>query len=152
MVKRAHCVLGLMIIHKSFECKDAEIADVMTKLYTTLVRPIVEYNNIIWGPSYTLDNQKIERIQQRASRIIPSISHVPYHVHDRLKSLNLPSLQYCRRRSDLIYLYQILNGVYDIDLKLFTLSTSTITRGHTMKLFKHHANSLTRSNFFIVIE
>ena len=85
--KRAYRVLGL--IHKSFECKDA---DVMTKLYTTLVRPIVEYNNIIWGSSYTLDNPKIKRIQRRASRMIPSISHQPYH--DRLKRLNLPSLQY----------------------------------------------------------
>ena len=74
IVKRAYCVLGL--IYKSFECKNA---DVMTKLYTTLVCPIVEYNNIIWGPSYTLDNQKIERIQWRASRMIPSISHLPHY-------------------------------------------------------------------------
>ena len=31
----------------------------MVKLYKTLVRPIVEYNNVIWGPSYILDNQKL---------------------------------------------------------------------------------------------
>ena len=85
------------------------------------------------GTSYTVDNQKIERIQRRASRMIPSRSHLPYH--NRLKYLNLPSLQYRRRRSNLIYLYQILNGAYDIDFKLFTPSTSTITRGHTIKSF-----------------
>ena len=36
----------------------------------------------------------------------------------------------------------------NIDFKLFIPSTSTTTRGHTMKLFKHHTNSLIRSNFF----
>ena len=118
----------------------------MIKLYKTLVRPIVEYNNIIWGPSHILDNQKVERIQRRATRIIPSLNHLSYH--DRLKHLNLPSLQHRRRRGDLIYLYQILKGVYDIDFQLFTPSTSNITRGHTMKLFKHHMNSYARSKFF----
>ena len=77
VVKRAYRVLGL--IYKSFECKDS---DVMIKLYKTLVRPIVEYNNIIWGPSHILDNQKVERIQRRATRIIPSLNHLSYH--DRL--------------------------------------------------------------------
>jgi len=49
----------------------------------------------------------------------------------------LPSLQYCRQRGDLIHLHQILRGNYDTDNHLFTPSTST-TRGHTKKLFKHH--------------
>jgi len=47
----------------------------------------------------------------------------------------------------LICLYQILKGNYDIDNHLFTPSTST-TRGHTMKLFKYHTNSRSRSNFY----
>ena len=58
VVKNAYRILGL--ICKSFECRDS---DVMVKLYKTLVRPILEYNNVIWGPSYTLDNQKLEREQ-----------------------------------------------------------------------------------------
>ena len=58
------------------------------------------------------------------------------------------SLQHRRRRGDLIYLYQILKGSYDIENHLFTPSTSTVTRGHTRKLFKHHTNSYTRSNFY----
>ena len=53
VVKKPYRTLGL--ICKSFECKDS---DVMAKLYKTLVRPIIEYNNVIWGPFYTLDNQK----------------------------------------------------------------------------------------------
>ena len=37
---------------------------------------------------------------------------------------------------DLICLYQMLKGAYDIDNQLFIPSTVTITRGHTKKLFK----------------
>ena len=118
----------------------------MVKLYKSLVRPIIEYNNVLWGPFYVSDNQKIERIQRKATRIIPSISHLSYH--DRLRHLNLPSLQHRRRRGDLICLYQMLKGAYDIDNQLFIPSTVTITRGHTKKLFKQHTNSYTRSKFF----
>ena len=119
----------------------------MVKLYKTLVRPIIEYYNVLWGPFYVIDNQKIKRIQLReATRIIPSISHLSYH--DRLRHLNLPSLQHRRRRGDLIYLYQILKGAYDIDNQFFTPSTFTTMRGHSKKLFKHHVNWYTRSKFF----
>ena len=76
---------------------------------------------------------------------IPSISHLSYH--DRMRHLHLPSLQYCWQREDLIYLYQILRGNYDIDNHLFTPYTAT-TEGYTKKLFKHHTNSCTRSNFY----
>ena len=51
----------------------------MAKLYKTLVHPIIEYNNVIWGPFYTLDNQKkIERVQHKATRMIPLISQLQY--------------------------------------------------------------------------
>ena len=105
VAKKAYRILG-----KSFEYKDS---DVIVKLYKTLVRPIVEYNNVIWGPSYTLDNQKLERIQRKATKMIPSISHLSYY--DRLRHLNIPSLQHRSQRGDLIYLYQILKGSYDIE-------------------------------------
>ena len=141
VVKRAYRVFGL--ICKSFECKDC---DIIVKLYTTLVRPIVEYNNVLWGPSYIHTWQsKIERIQRKATRMIPSISPLPYH--NGLRQLNLPSLQHRRRRGDLIYLYQILEGTYDIHNQLFTPSNS-ITRGYTKKLFKYHTNSYARFNFY----
>ena len=145
MVKKAYHVLGL--ICKSFECKDS---DVIVKLYKTLVRPIIKYNNVLWGPFYVLDNQKIERVQQKATRIIPSISHLSYH--NRLRHLNLPSLQHHQQRGDLIYLYQMLKGAYDIDHQLFTPSTCTTTRGHTKKLFKYHINSDSYKIHFLVIE
>ena len=49
-------ILGL--ISKSFECKNPEA---IVRLYTILVRPIIEYNNVLWGPTNILDNQRVER-------------------------------------------------------------------------------------------
>ena len=48
----------------------------------------------------------------------PLISHLSYE--DRMRHLSLPSLQYHLRRGDLINLYQILRGNYNIDNHLFT--------------------------------
>ena len=77
--------------------------------------------------------------------MIPSISHLLYHV--RLRQFYLPSLQHRRRKGDLIYLYQILKGTYDIHYQLITPSNS-ITIGHMKKLFKYHTNSYARFNFY----
>ena len=138
VVKKVYHVLGL--ICKSFECKDS---DIIVKLYTTLVGLSTQLLNTIisyYGPSYLLDNQKIERIQYKACRMNQPINQLPYH--DRLRQLNLSSLQHHRRRGDL---YKILKGTYDIHNQL---SSNSITRGHTKKLFKYHTNSYTRFNFY----
>ena len=62
----------------------------MLSLYKTIVRPIVEYGNVIWGPHFALDQQSIEKIQRRATKLISTLHHVPYT--NRLALLKLPSL------------------------------------------------------------
>ena len=47
---KANQVLGL--IKKSFDYLDPIM---LTQLFSTLVRPILEYNNAIWGPHCALD-------------------------------------------------------------------------------------------------
>ena len=47
--------------------------DVFLKLYKALVRPIMEYANIIWGPHFLLDKRKLERVQRRATKLIPQL-------------------------------------------------------------------------------
>ena len=55
---KANHILGL--ISKVFECKGS---DIMLKLHKSLVRPLLEYNNTIWGPYYIMDKHKIATIQ-----------------------------------------------------------------------------------------
>ena len=139
---KANRVLGIII--KSFEHLDSIM---LAHLFTTLVRPILEYSNAIWGPHYTLDMRKIEKVQRRATRFLPHLRDKSYT--ERLSFLSLPSLQYRRLRGDLIFLYKILNNYFDTDFTdLYTYST-TITRGHQFKLFKERSRLLCRSNYFI---
>ena len=78
-------------------------------LYSTIVRPILEYGNVVWGHNYKLDEDLVEKVQRKATKLIPSIRHLPYG--ERIWCLGLPSLNYRR----LIMTYNILHGHLDID-------------------------------------
>ena len=119
----------------------------LLSLYKTIVRPIVEYGNVIWGPHFTLDQQSLEKIQRRATKLIPTLQHVPYT--DRLVLLKLPSLQYRRWRVDMILMYKIIQGLIGIDKSIFTFrDTPPTTRGHPYKVFKYPVHYNARANFF----
>ena len=141
-ITKANRVLGL--IRKTFYCREP---DMITKLFKSLIRPILEYGNLIWGPHYVADQQAIEGVQRRATKLISSISHCPYP--ERLRILNLPSLNYRRLRGDMIFLYQITRHNSDSSLlDLFQPALTTSTRGHNFKYFKPRCNTRYRSNFF----
>ena len=95
--------------------------DMIVPLYTALVRPLLEYGNIIWCPRFEEDNKMIERIQRRATKLITSIKDLDYT--DRLKQLNLPSLQHRRRRGDMIQVNKIM---YKID----RLESESLSKGN----------------------
>ena len=52
-----------------------------------MVRPLLEYNTVIWSPHMRKHIEKIERIQHRATKCLSSIRNLTYE--DRLKRLNL---------------------------------------------------------------
>ena len=91
VVKNANSKLGL--IKKSFARLDE---DTLPLLYTSLVRSKLEYGNLIWGPFYKEDAKTVEKVQKRATKSIPTLKQLDYT--DRLRKLNLPSLQHRRRR------------------------------------------------------
>ena len=141
-VNKANKLLG--IIRRSFEYINA---DTMLCLYKSLIRPIIEYGNVIWGPHYVIDQQAIEKIQHRATKLIPELRHDSYQ--ERLSKLSLPSLVYRRQRGDLIFLYQLINQHFNIDINdFFRYQTYTTTRGHNYKIYKPHAKRFCRVNFF----
>ena len=102
---------------------------------------------MIWGPRYVLDQRKLEGVQWHATKPVPSLKDESYT--DRLISLNLPSLLYRFRRGDLIFLFKLLNGYFELDFaNFFTLSHNPHTRGHPFKLLKSPAYHLCCVNFF----
>ena len=49
-------------------------------LYKTMVRPILEYSNSVWGPLMCGDQDKMERVQRRAIKlvVVATIRHLLY--------------------------------------------------------------------------
>jgi len=70
---------------------------------------------------------------------------------DRLKYLNFPPLTYRRHRVDLIYAYKLFHNMPDMDSSsLFTIRSTSLTRGHNFKIYKPHATCLPRRHFFLI--
>lgn len=141
-VNKANRNVGL--IFRTFTFMDPEM---FLNLYKSIVRPHLEYAATIWSPMFKKDKVIIENVQRRATRLVKSIQHLSYP--ERLRSLGLPSLEYRRDRADLIQVYKILHDIDKVDKdKLFTRSTYTSTRGHSLKLFKKRFRLQIRANFF----
>ena len=84
-------------------------------LYKSLVRPVMEYANVVWGPNYVGDCQMLEKVQRRATKCIPEL----FEYDDRLSALNLPSLSYRRHRADMLMVYNILHGNVSLQSEMF---------------------------------
>ena len=104
------------LISLTFSCIDEET---LLRLFTTLVRPHLEYGNIIWHPRHLISNLQIEKIQRRATKLVPRLKHLPYE--DRLQTPNLPSMGFRRRRRAMIQVYKIMNGLDRLDPEIFFL-------------------------------
>ena len=128
-VKKANQALAM--INKTVINKDKFT---MTKLYKTLVRPHLEYCVQAWRPHLQGDINKIESVQRRATRMVKGLNKVEYT--ERLKRLNLTTLECRRLRGDLIETYKILNGKEELDPDKFFKLAESNTRGHELKLYK----------------
>ena len=89
----------------------------------------------------------LERLQKRATKLVPSLKNLPYE--ERLRSLNLPTLQYRRMRSDLIHIYKLTHNMLEMDTdthcmkckhstEMLQRSLRPSNRGHSHKFQAHH--------------
>ena len=86
-------------------------------MYKALVRPHIEYGNTMWYPQLRRDTESVERIQKRATRLIPRLKDLTYI--DRLKTLKLPTLAHRRRRGDMIQTFKTIHSIEDIPSEIF---------------------------------
>ena len=103
-VKKAQKLLGY--IKHQFRTRNKETILI---LYNALVRPHLEYAVQFWSPSLRKDIERLEAVQARATKLIPSIRHLGYV--RRLERLNLYSLEKRRLRGQLIETFKMLKGV-----------------------------------------
>ena len=144
IIKKANSMIGL--IKRNFSFIDIFI---FLKLYKALIRPHLEYGQIIWSPQYKRQSKIIENVQRRATKLIPNLKNLPYQ--DRLKKLKLPTLKFRRLRGDLINVYKILTNEKSGSKHLLPLNNSKYnTRGHDRKLEKNRFNCKLRQCSFSI--
>ncbi|XP_060068745.1 uncharacterized protein LOC132548866 [Ylistrum balloti] len=105
-VNKANSIVGL--IRRSFVYLD-EVS--FKQLFKALVRPHLEYAASVWNPYKIRDIESIERVQRRATKLIPGLKELSYS--DRLKKLGLPTLAYRRLRGDMINVFKIMDKFHD---------------------------------------
>lgn len=143
-VAKGNQMLGM--IKRSFTSRDAST---FCLLYRSIVRPHLEYVTTAWNPRFPSDRQKLERVQERATKLVKGLEGLTYP--ERLHRLNLPSLSYRRLRGSLIQAYKIFSGIDRVDKWKFFIEPpirSRTNRGHALKIFPTSNKSLARKGFF----
>ena len=82
--------------------------DTFRTIFTTYVRPHLEYAATVWSPHRKKDISTIEKVQRRATKLVPEIRNLNYH--DRLAELDLTTLEERRLRGDIIQLFKVYTG------------------------------------------
>jgi len=103
----ASTVLGQ--ITRSFHYRDRHV---FKKLYLQYVRPHLEFAVTAWSPWARADIECLENVQKRAVRAISGLKGQSYE--EKLKELNIASLQDRRREMDMVQTYKMVNNI-DMD-------------------------------------
>jgi len=141
-IKAANRIIGL--IKRNFSHLDFES---FLLLYKSMVRSHLEYAQTVWSPYKIKLIDAIEKVQRRATKILPGLKGQSYE--QCLRRLRLPTLTYRRLCGDMIETFKIMQGYYDPEgVPTLQLSVYSGTRGHNKKLYKPQAHLDIRKFFF----
>ena len=98
-VRIANAMVGL--IRRSFSYLSGKA---FTKMYTSFVRPHLEYAQAVWSPTSQKYINMLESVQIRATKLVDGFGNLEYR--ERLQRLDLPTLVYRRQRGDMIELFK----------------------------------------------
>ena len=143
-VNKVNRIIGL--IKRKFTYMDK---DLFLTLYKSLVRSNLDYymETLVFYPTTKKYKQIVENAQCRATRLVPELRGLTYK--ERLIKLNLPTLDYRRKRFDIIQVFKIVHKIDDIDMStFFTFTENNQLRGHNLKLNKPRANKSIKLHSF----
>ena len=82
----------------------------LEKLYFTFIRPILEYANVIWDNCSQACNEKLERVQHAAARVVTGATQ-SVSLDLLYRELKWESLSDRRKKHKLVLMYKIQNGL-----------------------------------------
>ena len=135
------------IFFRGFISRDLRI---VRQAFITYIRPILEYNSVIWNPTEVYLVDALENVLRSYTRRIPCLSHLPYTT--RLSLIKLESLEIRRLRFDLIYYYKVLGNLTPLNPNDYFIihRTNPASRSYPIYLLKPPkvTNKLSSSFFF----
>jgi len=83
-------------------CVTRDIAT-LKSVFVTYIRPLLEYNSVLWSSPYISDIRGLEKVQRRFTKRLPTLQQIPYS--RRIEQLGLQSLELRRLINDLTMCY-----------------------------------------------
>ena len=118
--------------------------EVFLKVYKSLVRPILDYNQQANPPLTAKVTTMIESVQRRATKNIYGFKNLTYA--ERLTKLQLHSLVYRRFRGKLIQTWRTLTEHNHPNQDIFNLKSET-KRGHKYLIEYQRCSTRSRQEF-----
>jgi len=84
--------------------------------------------DVVFHPRFKKDAEQIERVQRRATKLVPRLRNMSYE--NRLNATNLPSLVYRRYRGDMIEVFKYLHGL----IGLHSLPVDSVKNGSAFSI------------------
>ncbi|XP_038045149.1 uncharacterized protein LOC119719722 [Patiria miniata] len=119
--------------HSSQKVKEA--------VYTTFIRPSVEFAATSWDPHTQRNTKKLEQVQRSSARFVMGDYRRTSSVTSMLEHLDWPSLQERRHQNRLQMMYKIRYNLVDIPWNNYLTQLSTSTRGHSSRFTIPHTRS-----------
>ena len=145
ITNKARKVIGLL--YRQFYSMSSTPS--LLQLYTSLVRPHLEYASQVWDPFLIKDIQKLESVQRFALKMCCKSWSSSYS--ENLQQSSLPELSFRRKYLSLSYFYNLVNGRFefpDIPATLRQINYNTRSSHSSIYVQPYaHSNSFLNSFF-----
>ena len=139
IIKKAKQKIGW--ICRTFQTRELHF---MKKMFTTYVRPYLNYCSQLWSPGEGPWLDKLEKVQYNFTKLIPSIRDLDYS--DRLARLNLSSIQRRYDRYKIFYIKKILNNLVP-NVGISVCHDREHRNGLSLEVMGNNVNKLRKNSF-----